>query len=387
MCRRFEWSRIALVASVAANLVCVIPSVRAEVDVSFRNEVQRSIDRGLTWLASQQNSNGWWSTTDHPAVTALAVTAFHGEPSGRYQPTPVFLRKSYGFLLGCEKPDGGIYQRDLPSYNTSLAMMALLSAPGSEFNPLLKRARAYLIGLQQDRGVVGKRDTPFDGGIGYGGVQKDPDVNNTYTALQALYFSRHLTRDQGQTSARDLNWDAAIQFLQTCQNLPERNSEPWVSVEARDRGGFIYQPGRSMAGGETNGTTGRVALRSYGSISYAGLLSYIYADLKPGDPRVVAVMDWLKANYTLRENPGMESAGLYYYLHLLTKGLSAAGVNELELKEGRRVAWRKEVALRLMELQQRDGSWVNANPRWWEKDPVLASAYSVLALETIWRGL
>ena len=142
-----------------------------------------------------------------------------------------------------------------------------------------------------------------------------------------------------------------------------------------------------MAGGETNGTTGRVALRSYGSISYAGLLSYIYADLKPGDPRVVAVMDWLKANYTLRENPGMESAGLYYYLHLLTKGLSAAGVNELELKEGRRVAWRKEVALRLMELQQRDGSWVNANPRWWEKDPVLASAYSVLALETIWRGL
>ena len=43
--------------------------------------------------------------------------------------------------------------------------------------------------------------------------------------------------------------------------------------------------------------------------------------------------------------------------------------------------------MRLMELQQTNGSWVNSNPRWWEKDPNLVTAYSVLALETIWRGL
>jgi len=61
-----------------------------------------------------------------------------------------------------------------------------------------------------------------------------------------------------------------------------------------------------MAGGETNPATGRVTLRSYGSISYAGLLSYIYAQLKRDDPRVVAALDWLKANYTLDENPGMD---------------------------------------------------------------------------------
>lgn len=83
----------------------------------------------------------------------------------------------------------------------------------------------------------------------------------------------------------------------------------------------------------------------------------------------------------------MGQQGLYYYLHLLTKGLTAAGVNELVLQDGRRVDWRKDVALRLMTLQQRDGSWFNATPRWWEKDSVLVTAYSVLALETIWRGL
>src|ERR1039458_6024764 len=50
-------------------------------DISFRNEVQHSIDQGLRWLQASQNSNGWWSTPEHPAMTALAVSAFVGNPS------------------------------------------------------------------------------------------------------------------------------------------------------------------------------------------------------------------------------------------------------------------------------------------------------------------
>jgi squalene-hopene/tetraprenyl-beta-curcumene cyclase len=130
-----------------------------------------------------------------------------------------------------------------------------------------------------------------------------------------------------------------------------------------------------------------VALRSYGSISYGGLLSYIYADLKRDDPRVKAVFDWLRGNYTLAENPGMGPQGLYYYLHTLTKALTAYGVNELPLANGRNVAWRREVASRLMDLQRRDGSWENDNSRWWEKDAVLVTSYAVLSLEMIYNGL
>jgi squalene-hopene/tetraprenyl-beta-curcumene cyclase len=357
-------------------------------DISFRNEVQHAIDRGLSWLSQQQNSNGWWSTPDHPAVTALALTAYSGEPGGRFRKPSPELSRGYDFLLSCAKPDGGIYQRELTSYNTSLAMMALLTSPESQrYDAVLRKARGYLVGLQEDRGKAGVLDTPFDGGIGYGGIQKDPDVNNTYTALQALHYSKRLLQDQGAAGAKDLNWDAAVHFLESCQNSPDRNSQSWVSRKPEDRGGFVYYPGRSMAGGETNAATGKVALRSYGSISYAGLLSYIYADLKNTDPRVTAVLEWLRSNYTLQENPGMGQQGLYYYLHLMTKGLTAAGVNELELKDGRRVAWRHEVAMRLLSLQQRDGSWVNESPRWWEKDPALATSYSLLALETLWRGL
>ena len=140
-----------------------------------------------------------------------------------------------------------------------------------------------------------------------------------------------------------------------------------------------------MAGGVTNRQTGKVALRSYGSISYGGLLSYIYAQMKRDDPRVVAVFNWLKQNYTLDENPAMGAQGLYYYYHTMAKALSLFGIEELELADGRKIDWRKDLAMRLINLQQKDGSWANDNGRWWERDPALVTAYAVLTLELISR--
>jgi len=241
--------------------------------------------------------------------------------------------------------------------------------------------------LQADFDEKGKLDNPFDGGIGYGSHYQHSDMGNTLQALEALYYSRHLAEDKNYAEARDLNWEAAIHFLQNCQNLPAYNSQSWASDDPKYKGGFVYYPGNSMAGSETNAATGRVALRSYGSISYAGMLSYIYANLKRSDPRVSAVFDWLRQNYTLEENPGMGPAGLYYYYHTMTKALTIYGVNELELKDGRKIDWRKELGLRLIDLQQRDGSWFNPSGRWWEKDPALVTAYALLSLELIWRGL
>src|SRR6185436_17343440 len=104
------------------------------------------------------------------------------------------------------------------------------------------------------------------------------------------------------------------------------------------------------------------------------------------DQRVVAVFNWLKQNYTLEENPGMGPQGLFYYFHTMTKALSLYGVNELEIAGGRKVDWRKDLASRLLNLQQRDGSWMNDNGRWWERDPALVTAYAVLTLELIHKG-
>lgn len=358
-------------------------------DVSFRNEVEHAIDRGLYWLQTHQNSNGWWSTADHPAVTGLALMSFKGDPSGKFAKNdPEWLGRGYAYVLGCARPDGGIHRTNLVTYNTSICMMALLAANKSEYDQVLLKARQYLIGLQGDFGEKGKIDSPFDGGIGYGTHYEHSDMANTLQALEAIHYTQYLARDKGPSSEKDLNWTAAIHFLQSCQQLRSHNPASWVSEDSENKGGFIYFPGSSEAGSTTNATTGRVSLRSYGSISYGGLLSYIYADLRPDDPRVTAVFDWLRKNYTIEENPALGPQGLYYYYHTMAKALTAYNVTDLELAGGRKVDWRRQLSQKLLDLEQKDGSWVNEKSgRWWEKDPTLVTAYAVLTLETIHRGL
>jgi len=67
----------------------------------------------------------------------------------------------------------------------------------------------------------------------------------------------------------------------------------------------------------------------------------------------------------------------------MSKALTAHGDQRLDLPDGRAIDWRKDLALRLINLQQRDGSWSNENGRWWEKDPALVTSYAVLSLEML----
>jgi squalene-hopene/tetraprenyl-beta-curcumene cyclase len=379
-----------LFGSLAQTLAAEPPAIPANpvADISFRNELEHAIDRGLAYLQAAQNTtNHTWSTADHPAITALALMAFKGDPKKRYDKEPEWLAKSYQYLLGCAQPDGGIHRTNLVTYNTAISMMALLTANKPEYDPVIRKARQFLIGIQTDMGDKGKIDSPFDGGIGYGSHYDHSDMGNTLAALEALYYSKRVVDDQNLAGAKDLNWEAAINFLQSCQNLPAYNKQPWASDDPQNKGGFIYYPGHSMAGGETNAATGKVTLRSYGSISYGGLLSYIYANMKKDDPRVLAVYDWLRSNYTVAENPGMGPQGLFFYFHTMTKALSIYGVDVLDLSNGQKVNWRKDLAMKILDLQARDGSWANGTARWWENDPALVTCYCVLSLEMMHRGL
>lgn len=353
-------------------------------DVSFEQEVEHAITRGLEYLAKTQDAGGHWSTPTQPAISALVLTAFQGAPKAGGHDEVV--KRGYDFLLSCVNPDGSVHRTNHPTYNTSLAILALLAANKPAYEDEILAGRRYLIGLQRDFNAKGAVDSPFDGGVGYGSKYEHSDMGNTSHALEALYHSKRLVKDKGGKEP-DLNWEAAIAFLQNCQNLPSHNKQAWVSDKAADQGGFVYYPGNSMAGGETNAVTGRVALRSYGSISYAGMMSYLYADLKQDDPRVQAVMTWLKSNYTLEENPGMGPQGLYYYYHTMSKALSAAGVNQFELANGKKVNWRRDLAMRVMNLQQKDGSWANEHARWMEKDAAMVTAYSLMTLERILNGM
>jgi hypothetical protein len=57
---------------------CVKPSV----NLSIKQEIERSLDLGLNWLQKEQNgSSGNWGIEEYPALTGLAVRCFLGHPS------------------------------------------------------------------------------------------------------------------------------------------------------------------------------------------------------------------------------------------------------------------------------------------------------------------
>ena len=122
-------------------------------------------------------------------------------------------------------------------------------------------------------------------------------------------------------------------------------------------------------------------------MTYAGLLSYIFADLKRDDERVLAAYNWLKDNYTLEENPGVGQQGLYYYYHTMAKALTVYGDDILVTSAGKKIDWRKALTVKLIQNQREDGSWINPTARWWENDPVLVSAYSLISLNMVARKL
>jgi squalene-hopene/tetraprenyl-beta-curcumene cyclase len=372
-----------LLALLASPLIAAEPLTRTHANESVRHEVQQAIDKGLAYLKSQQKEDGSWSNTDYPALTALPLIAFHRDPSKRYpHETTGFLNKGYDFLRQNVKPDGGIYAKGLSLYNTSVGLMALLAKSDPKDEPTITKAREFIIAQQ----ASGLANPALDGGIGYGptGVspkRQHPDLDNTVVALEALRAYKAARPTVELSPSNDLNWQAAIDFISRTQNLPSHN--PAGSKEEKDKGGFIYYPGFSNA----DPADGPKALRSYGTMSYAGLLSFVYADMSKDDPRVQAAMDWLRKNYTLEENPGMGRQGLFYYYHLMAKGLTVAGVNELQTADQKKVDWARDLALKLINIQNADGSWVNDTARWMEKDAVLVTSYCVLALETIYHQL
>ena len=347
-------------------------------------DLRESIRRGSQFLYNNQDATGWWSDPDLPALTGLALVALKmakaKDLDRKYESERM---RAYDYLTSLVKPDGTIHAGRLINYNTACSLMAFSVIENDRYQSIIRKARASIANSQIDLGEKGKLDDPHDGGVGYNSKYDHSDMNNTLMAVEAMRMSEMALRDSEKSANRpvvDLDWKALEHFLASCQNLPQRSNNPNLSKNIQDRGGFIYHPGESKAGEVVDEKSKRVALRSYGSISYAGMMSFAYARVEKDDDRVRAVIDWLGSNYTLDENPGMGQEGLYYYYHLMAKALSAQKVEFLKREDGNMVQWRRDLAKRLISLQKKDGSWQNPTKRWMEGNPVLTTSYVLVAL-------
>jgi squalene-hopene/tetraprenyl-beta-curcumene cyclase len=357
-------------------------AIAAALDISVQQESDRALARGLEYLGQQQQQDGSWRK--HPGVTGLVTLAFLQAPHGL---TPDYEQRIGGglkFILSNVKPDGTIYGGPpldpYPNYSTSICLMALVSANRPQDAEVIRNARAYLIHSQFDESKDTARDDPNYGGIGYGRSQR-PDLSNTAFALEALHMSEQIKAlKAGDTELKEpqLHWEKALAFLARCQNLPSVNTNASQSVE--DLGGFYYAPTATRGPAVTN-ATGRVTFRSYGSMTYAGFKSLLYAKLKKDDSRTQAALGWIRSHWTFKENPGMGEQGHFYYLHAMAKALDAFGEPTITDEKGVAHDWRKEMTEAILAMQRDGKFWVNQSGRWEESDPVLVTAYSVLALE------
>jgi squalene-hopene/tetraprenyl-beta-curcumene cyclase len=135
------------------------------------------------------------------------------------------------------------------------------------------------------------------------------------------------------------------------------------------------------------GTFNEDRSHSYGSMTYAGVKSLLYANVPKDDIRITMAMDWIKEHYTLEENPGFGTTSLYYYYMTFSKCLSILGDNVIVDKNGISHPWREDIVKKMISLQHEEGYWENSDGRYWENIKDLATAYSLIAIKYAFKGL
>ncbi|HRA90050.1 MAG TPA: terpene cyclase/mutase family protein [Planctomycetaceae bacterium] len=331
--------------------------------------VEEMQKKAVQFLEVTQAADGSWTSSDAIGITGLVTDALL--TSGK-TPEDAIVKKGLDFLVANQQPTGGIHTPTSrhQNYETCIAMLALADANiDGRFDEVIKKGEMFLRGLQWDEGEgIESTDGAYGGG-GYDSKQR-PDMSNTQFLVEALK-SAGVAED-------DPAMQKALVFVSRAQNLESKYNTLPFAGKVND-GGFIYTPAK---GGESKaGTTENGGHKSYGSITYAGLKSMIYAGVGKDDPRVKAATDWIRKHYTLDENPNMGQQGLYYYYHTFAKTMSTIGGEEFEDAAGKKHDWKKELTEKLASLQQPNGSWTNPADRWYEGDPNLVTAYCLIALQ------
>ena len=389
-------------------------SVAAETaEIEMRARAEGMIEKAEKFLRSKQDKEtGGWAVSkadkegksppQMPAITALVVNAMLMDAKTDPEKDQNILQ-GVKFLLNYQQEDGGIYDKALPGYNTSLAVSALSKVKMPMAKSAVEKGVAFLKTLQwteqadpskggMEASKPVNREHPFYGGIGYGKHGR-PDNSNLNMFMQAM-------QDAG-VSPSDEAVKRALVFLGRTQMDERINDQPYA--KGSRQGGFVYatvenaesvegRAGQSMAGTmEETLSDGTKAsrLRAYGSMTYAGFKTYIYAELPRNDQRVTAAYDWIRRNYSVSENPGMGASGKYYYSVVFARALKAWGEPTIKLLSegntptGQERNWRADLVEELGKLQNEDGSFKSVDKRWMEDNEVLITAYAVTALRQV----
>jgi hypothetical protein len=348
-------------------------------------ESERALGRGLDWLIAQQASDGGWHSTtygqlkDGASVTTLVLEALGHAPALVQQTHLPAIKRAYAFLdRGIARrgtvasPDGSL---DFPTYAAALWLTSRrrlnLELPAETTRLLVE----YLLGAQVAEGRGFKPDSPSYGGWDFL-AKEDAEAITTGTNISV---TRHVVeglaalREQAQgadapRSPIAASLELARQYVLRCQ---------------QPSGGFAFtcEPA-SLNNKAAYADEELKQPRPYATATCDGILALLACGVKPDDEAVGKAIDWLLKRPALELVPGFEGLppeagwqrGLrFYYYAGLARVLPHFPAADREV---RREALHKHV----LDLQTKDGYWVNESDRMRENDPLVATALAVMAL-------
>ena len=318
--------------------------------------VEGAVKRGVEWLATRQDTSGAFRSESNLGICPVALSAMALWALSR-QSTETWIAERAGatvdYLMEHRQSDGGIYNSKggLAVYTSGVAGRALRSlaerADTEVPEDVLRAVDLFVYRRGVPESIV---DSQKQTGLSKVGSQKR--ANELLDRGGALAPSTH----------------KALRFLSRCREQ-EGTRAP---VRARVPG--------------WRSTSGPAA-----SFSYEDVLPIVYLPLKPQYPITLRAQAAIRTYYTLERNPDLTrrygnsgfqrgTQGLYYYYLVLARALSTFQQPRLELADGRRVDWVRELSDRLIATQRADGSWANSDGSWWESEPVLVTSYALLSL-------
>lgn len=368
-------------------------------------DVDAALAKGRAYLVGTQKDDGSVPELKEGscAITSMAVGGMiAGTAKGAVREDKA-IRAALDFVLGFQADGGQIDDSTgKRNYTTSAAISALTLARIPSYRKATAKAVDYLAASQIH---ADKSDLSY-GGFPYKQEQGQPaDGSNTNLAADALINAKRAGHEVPPEVLARIG-----DFWRRLQNRSESNTETYqtpldhkdgaekVEVVSGDDGGAVYYAGNSKVTKMIKRSDGRYELKSYGSMTYAMLKCMLFAGISPEDPRLKAAVQWIQDNWTVERNPGFEGEdnpeaksmqGYYYYLFTAARAL--AEYERYTRKplvitdtQGMRHDWRKEISDKLISLQREDGSWINEkSERWFEGNPLLATAYATQALAWI----
>ena len=333
-------------------------------------EAKSSVLKGLAWLATQQAADGSWSTTD--GMAGLAAIAYEAAGFDHINAT---VQRGLGYIRSFYNATTGTAFNGFFFYEQAISLMALLASGDPQDSGKIPGIQSYLTSLQYQASELNTSTQVWLGGMAGSGGSPDLSTGQFYVlGLQSCLLQRpEITIPAGF-------WDGILTYTAKCQNWPAVNPLDWAhnaSHASYNDGGFVYNHYRGRT------PAGMAAMESYGSISAAGLYIYLMAGHGYQFPETSAALEWSNHEFSTEGNPRMEGRGTYYYLWTLARALAMSGQDFVVDGAGKTHDWRSEIADHLIGLQLADGGWPGSSVSGWrEEERVLASIYSILALET-----